>query len=55
MAELSVPIPFGDYELTARGTWKLGKEQMTIKITRGNAGELLVSGSTQQGRRDLFD
>lgn len=46
VADISVPIPFGDYEMTARGTWTIEGKQMTVKITRSASGQTTLSGST---------
>ena len=49
VADLSVPFPFGDYEMTARGIWKIGKKDITIKVTRSISREMTLSGSLFEG------
>lgn len=49
VADLSVPFPFGDYEMTARGIWKIGRKDITIKVTRSISREMTLSGSLFEG------
>ena len=49
VADLSVPFPFGDYELTARGSWKFGGKDLTVKLTRSSPREMTLSGSVHEG------
>ena len=55
VADLSVPFPFGDYELTARGVWKFLDEDLTIKVTRSISREMTLSGSLHEGWPQCFD
>ena len=50
VADLSVPFPFGDYELTARGVWKFMNQDMTVKVTRSISRDMTLSGSIHEGR-----
>ncbi len=49
VADISVPIPFGDYEMIARGTWWVEDNQMSVKITRSSTGEMTLSGTARRG------
>eukprot|EP00794_Sanderia_malayensis_P016809 gene16809-18505_t len=48
VADISVPIPFGDYEMTARGVWYINHQQLSVKVTRQSSGEMKLSGSAHQ-------
>ena len=54
VADLSVPFPFGDYELTARGVWKFLDKDLTVKVTRSISREMTLSGSVHEGKHFSF-
>jgi len=52
---ISLPVPFGDFQLLAGGEWRLKNLRLKVKFTRDSADVYSLKGFSETGKNNRVE